>query len=64
MAGVDIWTVAQLMGHSTIQMTMRYAHLAAEHAQSAVDALVTPLDATGTKTDTGTKAESENRRKL
>jgi site-specific recombinase XerD len=25
MAGVDIRTVAQLMGHRTIQMTMRYA---------------------------------------
>ena len=28
MAGVDIRTVAELMGHKTIQMTMRYAHLA------------------------------------
>jgi len=28
MAGVDIRTVGQLMGHATIQMTMRYAHLA------------------------------------
>jgi len=40
MAGVDIRTVAQLMGHSTIQMTMRYAHLAPEHTQAAVDKLV------------------------
>jgi site-specific recombinase XerD len=27
MLGVDIRTVAQLMGHRTIHMTMRYAHL-------------------------------------
>jgi hypothetical protein len=30
----------ELMGHSTIQMTMRYAHLVPEHAQSAVEKLV------------------------
>jgi integrase len=40
MAGVDIRTVAQLLGHSTIQMTMRYAHLAPEHSQAAVERLV------------------------
>jgi integrase len=40
MAGVDIRTVAQLMGHATIQMTMRYAHLAPEREQLAVDRLV------------------------
>jgi site-specific recombinase XerD len=40
MAGVDIRTVAQLMGHATIQMTMRYAHLAPEHNRAAVDRLV------------------------
>ena len=39
MAGVDIRTVAQLMGHRTIQMTMRYAHLAPDHNQNAVDRL-------------------------
>ncbi|PYU31486.1 MAG: hypothetical protein DMG31_12015 [Acidobacteria bacterium] len=31
MADVDIRTVAELMGHKKIQMTMRYAHLAPEH---------------------------------
>ena len=40
MEGVDIRTVAQLMGHSTIQMTMRYSHLAPEHSQTAVERLV------------------------
>jgi hypothetical protein len=40
MAGVDICTVAQLMGRATIQMTMRYAHLAPEREQLAIDRLV------------------------
>ena len=40
MAGVDLRTVAQLMGHRTIQMTMRYAHLAPDHQQNAVERLV------------------------
>jgi integrase len=44
MAGVDITTVAALMGHKKIQMTMRYAHLAKEHKQDAVDRLCTPVD--------------------
>ena len=39
MAGVDIGTVAELMGHKTIQMTMRYAHLAPEHKLQAVKRL-------------------------
>ena len=40
MAGVDIRTVADLMGHKTIQMTMRYAHLAQQHKLDAVERLV------------------------
>ena len=40
MARVDLRAVAQLMGHSTIQMTMRYAHLAPEHTQAEVDRLI------------------------
>ena len=40
MAGVDLLTVAELMGHSSIQMTMRYAHLAPQHNRAAVDRLV------------------------
>lgn len=52
MAGVDIRTVAQLMGHSTIQMSMRYAHLAPEHTQAAVDRLVSSAEVR-TKSATG-----------
>jgi integrase len=41
MAGVDLRTVAELMGHKTIQMTMRYAHLAPAHQLAAVERIVT-----------------------
>jgi site-specific recombinase XerD len=37
MAGVDIRTVQELMGHSTITMTMRYAHLSPTHLRTAVN---------------------------
>jgi hypothetical protein len=37
---VDLRTVADLMGHKTIQMTMRYAHLAPDHRANAVERLV------------------------
>lgn len=37
MAGVDIRTVQELMGHSTITMTMRYAHLSPGHLKEAVN---------------------------
>jgi Phage integrase family len=39
MADVDIRTVAELMGHKSIQMTMRYAHLAPQHKLVAVERL-------------------------
>jgi hypothetical protein len=41
MAAVDLRTVAELLGHRTLQMVMRYSHLAPEHQASAVDRLVT-----------------------
>lgn len=36
MAGVDIRTVQELLGHKSIVMTMRYAHLSADHRKAAV----------------------------
>lgn len=56
MAGVDLRTVQQLMGHKTIQMTVRYAHLAPEHQMAAVERLCsvqrTLEHSTDTRTDT------------
>ena len=34
--GVDLYTVQKLMGHSSISMTERYAHLAQDNLKSAV----------------------------
>ena len=39
MAGVDLRTVAELMGHRDIAMTMRYAHLSPGHLKRAVDTI-------------------------
>ena len=39
MSGVDLPTVKKLMGHSDIQTTMIYAHLAADHLADAVNKL-------------------------
>ena len=36
-AGVDLASVKELLGHSTVQMTMRYAHLAQDHLRAAME---------------------------
>ena len=36
MAGVDLVTVKEILGHKTINMTNRYTHLAQEHKAQAV----------------------------
>lgn len=39
MGGVDLVTVMEILGHRTISMTMRYAHLSAKHRHQAVTIL-------------------------
>lgn len=39
LAGVDLATVRELLGHSDIKMTMRYSHSTPTHRRGAVDAL-------------------------
>ncbi|MBI2834773.1 MAG: site-specific integrase [Acidobacteria bacterium] len=41
MAGVDLNTVRELLGHADIKMVLRYAHLAPEHMRAAVAKLIT-----------------------
>jgi site-specific recombinase XerD len=53
MAGVDIRTVQELLGHKTIGMTVRYSHLAPKHTLAAVERLDAPTEQpTDTTTDT------------
>ena len=58
MAGVDIRTVQEIMGHKTLAMTMRYSHLSGEHLSQAVNRISSGKirEATDTKTDTGENA--------
>jgi hypothetical protein len=39
MAGVDLPTVKELMGHKNITMTLRYTHLSSDHKRTAVGKL-------------------------
>ncbi len=55
MAGVDLRTVQELMGHKTMAMTLRYSHLSASHQLDAVER----LNRTPTGTTTGTNTEAE-----
>ena len=36
MAGVDMRTVAEILGHKNLQMTQRYSHLSPAHLKDAV----------------------------
>ncbi len=61
MAGVDLRTVQELLGHKNIAMTVRYSHLAPSHTLAAVERLAGAHseDATGTKTSTAPNSKSQ-----
>ena len=40
MRGVDLRSVAELLGHKSISMTMRYSHLSPDHQKGNVEKLV------------------------
>jgi site-specific recombinase XerD len=56
MAGVDLRTVQELMGHKSIQMTVRYSHLAPKHTLAAVEL----LGADNTTSSTGTTTSTDS----
>lgn len=49
--GVDLVTVSKILGHSTIQMTMRYAHPTPENMRLAVEKLADYYEQTRQKLD-------------
>ena len=57
MKGIDLKTVAELVGHTTTQMTERYAHLSPAHKRAAVELLPK-----GLMCHTGAKVILEDRR--
>ena len=59
MNGVDLKTVQELLGHSSLTMTMRYAHLAPEHASRAIQILDSAY-LTDTVTDTVKKSGTDH----
>ncbi len=54
MNGIDLTSVKELLGHKSLTMTMRYAHLAPGHKRKAVNVLDSVLSAPGKN------AEKEN----
>jgi site-specific recombinase XerD len=60
MSGADLVTVQQLLGHGSINMTMRYSHLAPKHRAQAIKVLDSAFStATDTKTDTVTHQQNQ-----
>jgi integrase len=54
MAGVDLNTIRELLGHKTMQMVMRYSHLTDRHKAVAVALLDHAEDS---KTDSSRNSE-------
>jgi len=50
--GVDIVTVKEILGHSSIEMTTRYVHPTPENKRKAVDVLASVFDGEGQEMET------------
>ncbi|MFC1807965.1 tyrosine-type recombinase/integrase [Candidatus Omnitrophota bacterium] len=60
MSGVDLNTVRELMGHKSIDMTLRYSHLSPDHKKRAVDILGRRMDTIWTPTPLSEKAVQQH----
>ncbi|MGE5190551.1 MAG: tyrosine-type recombinase/integrase, partial [Gemmatimonadota bacterium] len=59
MAGVDLMAIKQLLGHKTIQMTLRYSHLSPGHLRNAVAAIDRAMSPNRTSTSQFTSQSGE-----
>jgi integrase len=57
MAGVDLVSVKEFLGHADLKMTLRYAHLAPQYQRSAISRLDTYMD---TRPKTGGQENAAN----
>jgi len=64
MAGVDLTTVKELLGHKDIKMTLRYAHLSQDHKRQAVNRLADNSRHYSHQGEAGTIQEAENVRRI
>ena len=59
MKGIDINTVREILGHKTLEMTLRYSHLSPEHKSRAVSVLDEEMDTIWTPRADVVEAPSE-----
>lgn len=63
MAGVDLRTVQELMGHRTIAMTCRYAHLAPSDKLAAVERLAT-VESTPSESSSDSRSDTSTSERI